>query len=184
MQSKSNYRLKHEQFANFLDNATAPGGKKIEWNWWCTFTTGYELTMNSARRSMNRLFEQMVKESETKMMWAAEPFDVKDGFHTHAMLSTTLTFEQIGKIWQIASAGIRYGKHNRVQLDKYDPKKGAGFYVSKYVSKKLSDWDIYHQLDVGNTMERVYQKPHKRVEVDSIENHINKAEFSAPIYIK
>jgi len=184
MQNKTKSALKHEQFANFLTNARTAKGDLIQWKWWCTFTTGYELTMNASRRAMNRLYEQLSKEAPTQMMWAAEPFDVKEGFHTHAMLATELSFNDVTTIWQVASAGVKYGKHNRAKLDKYDSTKGAGYYVSKYVTKRLSDWDIYTQLDAGNTMERTYQKPYKRVEVDSIENHIKQAEFSAPKYLK
>jgi len=182
MQSKSKYTQKHDEFASFLNSATTKEGNLINWSWWCTFTTGYELTMNSARRSMNRLYETMHKESPTVMMWCAEPFDVKEGFHTHAMVSTNLSFDRLCKMWQVSSAGVKYGKHNRLKLVKYDSDKGAGHYISKYISKKLSDWDIYHQLDAGNTLEKVRQKPYKRIEVNNIERHINEAEFSAPIY--
>ena len=189
MQSKSKYAQKHDEFASFLNSATTKEGNLIDWSWWCTFTTGYELSMNSARHSMNRLYETMHKESPTVMMWCAEPFDVKEGFHTHAMVSTNLSFDRLGSMWQVSSAGVKYGKHNRLKLVKYDSEKGAGWYISKYISKKLSDWDMYHQLDNAILIEserdmyhQIDRIPHKRIEVNNIERHINEAEFSAPIY--
>lgn len=115
----------------------------IEWSHYATFTTGYELTIPAARRAMHRLHDNLDRIAPASMFWAAEPFDAKEGYHTHALLNinSALTFKNVVDIWQKVSKGGK-GKWNRVDLQKFDKEKGAGYYLSKYITKNLTDYDF------------------------------------------
>jgi hypothetical protein len=69
------------------------------------------------------------------MFWACEPFDVKDGYHIHALIQTELTPQEIYS-W----TNKRFG---RSLILPYEKEKGAHSYCSKYILKNLSDYDLY-----------------------------------------
>jgi hypothetical protein len=117
----------------------------IPWSYWATPTTGYELTLPSARRAMHRLHNALDKHSPCTMVWVAEPFDTKTGYHTHALIQTDLPFKAVVDTWQQVSGNTKFQrgeKWNRIQLEDYDQSKGAAYYIGKYMSKKLSDFDF------------------------------------------
>lgn len=119
------------EYSNYLDS--------IEWTHWCTFTTRYDLSMKSARRMSETIFNHLGNKNDLfaridKMFWVAEPFDVKDGFHIHALVQTNLDSKEIYE-W----TKKRYG---RSLVLPYEKEKGAHSYVAKYITKSLSDYDI------------------------------------------
>ena len=128
------------EYADFLNG--------FDWDFFCTFSTRYELTMKSARRVMERLHSHLTKHyGKVKLFFVAEPFDVKNGYHTHALVQ----FEQpiarslksiLRQAWQIVSGGIGGKGNNHTILKKYDKDLGANYYVSKYMFKQNSDYDI------------------------------------------
>lgn len=113
-----------------------------EWSHYATFTTGYELTVSSARRAMHRIHDSLDRLAPCEMFWAAEPFDVKEGYHTHALLKVheSMPYKAIVDLWQKVSKGGK-GKWNRIDLQEYDSNRGAGYYLGKYITKGLSDYD-------------------------------------------
>jgi len=116
----------------------------INWNYWATPTTGYAMSLPSARRSMHRLHDALDSFSPCEIFWVAEPFDCKEGFHTHALIKSDLNYEGVINTWQRVSGNTKFQKGtkwNRIQLDEYDAELGASGYVGKYITKKLSDYD-------------------------------------------
>jgi hypothetical protein len=113
-----------------------------EWSHFVTFTTGYTLTSKSARRAMHRIHNSFDKQAPCTMFWASEPFDLKDGCHTHALVKvhSEMTFKTIHDLWQKASGGTAKNK-NRIDIQVYNSELGAGHYLSKYITKTLSDYD-------------------------------------------
>lgn len=130
--------------------------RAFEWSHWATFTTPYPLSLPSARRLMERFGNARVSSEITApqivqtMFWAAEPFDCREGFHTHALvkIDELLPFKAVINAYQIATGNTDLSKDRwaRCQLKKYDPKKHAAFYVSKYISKALADYDLIQKL--------------------------------------
>jgi len=60
---------------------------KLKWTWFATFTTPYELTLKSARRLVERVADRWRKEDPTvRVFWVAEKFELKDGYHLHALV--------------------------------------------------------------------------------------------------
>jgi hypothetical protein len=61
-----------------------------------------------------------------------------DGYflHTHSLVNGLdgLTYRQIGESWRTL-----YG---REKIEGYQKDKGANFYLTKYVTKDLCDWDL------------------------------------------
>jgi hypothetical protein len=81
------------------------------------------------------------------IFWAAEPFDVKEGQHLHALIHFSSLdfiddnhahFTALRQSWTQAIGDI----HARQYHIPYDPNKGARYYVAKYISKKLADYDF------------------------------------------
>lgn len=127
-----------------------------KWDFWCTFTTGYTLTLKSARRLMERYHDINRRcDIVTRLFWVAEPFELKDGYHTHALMSVKselpkdIELEMLKHNFQYASGRkvianisgkLEYDKWHHIFLAKYNKRKGsAGGYCSKYVMKEQSN---------------------------------------------
>lgn len=133
-------------YANWLES--------MQWDFYCTFTTNYELTLKSARRIMERLHKKLEDNySNTTLFWVAEPFDCKEGFHTHGLLhfddrsykntsvtgGRSLDFELLRKSWIKVNPST---SNCYAKLERFQPSKGASSYVGKYMNKAKSDYDI------------------------------------------
>lgn len=133
-------------YANWLESQP--------WDFYCTFTTNYELTLKSARRIMVRLHQKLEDNySNTTMFWVAEPFDCKEGFHTHGLLhfddrsyrntsvtdGRSLDFELLRRAWIKVNPPT---SNCYAKLERFQPTKGATSYVGKYMNKGKSDYDI------------------------------------------
>jgi len=71
------------------------------------------------------------------MFWAAEPFQlgVREGsYHVHALLETRHSAKQV-EDWYAK-------KYGRADVRRYDRRRGAVVYVSKYMMKNVHDYDL------------------------------------------
>lgn len=123
-----------------------------EWSHWTTLTTPYELTIKGARRLAHKFHKKLSDNGSAEMFWACEPFDVKEGQHIHALVKAPpgMPFEAIIETYQSVAGSEGWA---RIQLDEFNPKwkkesseeheesKGAAYYVGKYITKRLSDYD-------------------------------------------
>ena len=122
-----------------------------QWSYFCTFTTRYSLTLPSARRLMYRFWDMddLKRTGACQMFWCAEPFDSREGYHTHGLLlaDQILTKNDLGNIYQVAAGNTEISKDNwhRLQLTKYNPKLGASHYCGKYITKYLADYDFWQR---------------------------------------
>lgn len=133
-QKYNNCTFVQQEMANFIDTQS--------WDYYCTFTTSYEQTMKSARRSMVRFHERANQTAPTTMFFACEPYDVKDGYHVHALVKSDLGWKSMFECYQVTSGGKKLKQNQRAQISKYEVGMGGALYCAKYISKKLSDWDI------------------------------------------
>jgi len=154
--SKQNYK---NSYSDWL--------KSQPWSFWCTGTTRYKLTLNSARRLTERFYSTIKNQSsDVRMFWAAEPFDVKEGHHIHFLVYIKGTPEQglfstLVNLWQWCTGNkvlfIHSGTNemvwekltwNAIHLRSYDEKRGASGYCAKYINKYKADYDyLYDQKD-------------------------------------
>lgn len=119
--------------------------QQFDWDYFCTFTTQHEMTLPSIRRAMEGYWEGIAKGSTGRLFWGAEPFELKDGFHCHALLKVPpeYSFSMLTQLWRQVS-GAKNMKNGKAycKLLKYNKSLGAGHYCTKYITKGLSDWDI------------------------------------------
>ena len=126
----------------------------VKFNYFCTFTTPYKMTLASARRAVER-FGKLIEKYYPKffMFWSAEPFDLKEGYHLHSLIKTnsdktTTTYldkKAINEVWQIATKGSSIkAKSNRVDIKKYKIGKKGSNYFCKYINRPHSDYDIVY----------------------------------------
>lgn len=116
----------------------------FDWQYFVTFTTRHELTLPSARRLMGEYHKELKKAGSTPFFWVAERYELKDGYHTHALLKPPeyLNFGHLIEIYQVVSGAKKRNEHFRVQFLNYDKNRGAGYYVSKYITKNGADYDL------------------------------------------
>lgn len=127
-------------YANWLNT--------MEWQFFCTFSTRYDMSVKSARRAMERLQNFItVNYGKARIFWVAEPFDTKYGYHTHALLYIEKPIGKslktlIHKAWQVVSKGKGGKENNHTTLKQYNKELGANYYVSKYMLRKNADYDF------------------------------------------
>jgi len=138
-------QIVQESYSNWLES--------MDWDFFCTYTTNYELTLKSARRIMERYHKKLkANYSDTRFFWVAEPFDCKEGFHTHALLyfndrnyknisisNRSLDFELGRKSWSAVNPN---SANSYCKLERFKPSRGATSYVGKYMNKYRSDYDL------------------------------------------
>lgn len=135
-------------------------------DYFCTFTTKHQLTLPSARRAMVNysfaLRRLMVPEEKLFLFWVAEPFELKEGYHTHGLLSVPSTFKNgegfqtLRKAWTKASGSRK--DEARAQFSPVRSNIEAVRYVTKYTTKTQTDWDLVHAPGMlKNTLEGVAQ---------------------------
>ena len=153
--------LTKEGMANFLDGQP--------WNLWTTLSTEYGLSMKSARRSMERMTDKVAKDiGQHRVFWAAEPFDVKEGYHIHSLWSfdsinwssdNKAMYKQFVSSWRTISNIDRAN----VFSERYDKGKGAHHYCAKYISKNLSDYDFFDTHSNTKEWHSKYPETTKRI---------------------
>jgi hypothetical protein len=167
--SKIGYGIASRQSARTYDqkNNVEEWCKLIEPHnpaYFCTFTTKHQLTLNSARTSMEvyvrNLRSQCTVDEKIFFFWVAEAFELKSGFHTHGLLSIPDTFKvgegfkALTKTWH-KSAGTNQARTHFVPVRK---QIDGIRYVTKYATKERADWDIHSTTGiVKNTITGVLE---------------------------
>ncbi len=119
----------------------------MEWDFYCTFTTRYSMSMQAAMHSIERLNSFLTEQygSKPTIFWVAEPFDTKYGYHLHALIKVpgkpvANAAYFIKKAWQVVSKG-KYGKeYNFTVVKPYIAKLGGNYYVSKYLHRYNAEY--------------------------------------------
>ena len=127
---------------------------QFAWNRFGTFTTGYELTLKSSRRLMDRYHDRLnnhVFDGNVKLFWVAERFEAKDGYHCHGLLQYDPgqakregwdEMEVMTESFQIVTGANKKGKRYRVALNRYNKNRAGGRYCAKYLLKRYADFDL------------------------------------------
>lgn len=121
-----------------------------QWTFFVTLTTGYSLGNYAARSAAERFYSRIKASGLQRMFWVAEPFSDREGYHIHLLAYSTprLHPAYLIECWQIVSGGRRLAQNNRVDIQVFDPLKGASHYVAKHIQCRFSDYDIY---DISNS---------------------------------
>jgi len=130
-----------EALAGFLD--------VVDFKYFCTFTTRKPISLNSTRRIAENVGKFIDAGNTSTLFWAAEPFDVREGYHFHALMRTHLhALEIYGWYFQ------RYGRCQIINNEEPERRRAASYYVSKYITKKISDYDVYFEKDIRNRQQQ------------------------------
>lgn len=141
-----------EALAGFLD--------KISFDYFCTFTTRKPISLFSTRRIAEKVCDQVHAGVHSSVFWCAEDFDVRDGFHFHALMKIDsltsprvyssgprgrlghYTFEAYSKLDLFNWYHQKYGRCQIIDNREPDRQMAASHYVSKYVTKRITDYDF------------------------------------------
>jgi hypothetical protein len=136
----------------------------MDWTFFATLTTRYPMTLKSARRLAERTHTSwsLMTGGDCRMLWVAERNELRDGHHLHALVAVpdafraphlhhalceayqamagTGTVERIDK----ATGKAKYTQWSRIDLQRYDKRRNASGYLTKYMTKanELLDWDL------------------------------------------
>jgi len=100
-----------------------------------TFTTKKTLQLTGARRMAENFARHIGAGESTTMFWAAEPFDSKIGYHFHGLINTygRISNLEMRNYWSdFLEIRRALGQEDQVES-----------YCAKYISKRLSDFDLY-----------------------------------------
>lgn len=135
----------------------------MDWTYFATMTTPYEMTLKSARRlaeNTHRSWSRMTGR-QCRLLWVAERNELRDGHHIHGLVWVPDNFRDphlhyaLCEAYQVCTGAkaqtidkrtgkVKYDKWSRIDLQAYDKKRNAGGYLTKYMTKasSLLDWDI------------------------------------------
>jgi len=121
-----------------------------------TFTTKQSLTLEGARRMAGNFGHWIQAGKESTMFWAAEPFDTREGYHFHALLNTNISNHEMWDYWTNKK---QFGRSSFIEIHrKLGSKDQIENYCSKYITKRLADYDLYAG---GSFLERSTGLPEK-----------------------
>ena len=108
-----------------------------------TFTTSLPITLKSTRRLAEKFGKEFLAGKAIDFFWCAEPFDVREGYHFHGLInshqSNDVQLRQTNQMffdWWVS----RYG---RCQFLPITGTYNAEFYLTKYMTKQLTDYDFH-----------------------------------------
>ncbi|MBA7554900.1 hypothetical protein ES705_47539 [subsurface metagenome] len=104
----------------------------FNWDWWATFTFRYPCMPYSAKKS----FIRFVKGAGIDYFYASEWCGDYHGVHIHALMSNC------EGIRRLTTMDKWYEKYGIARIWPYDERRGARFYVCKYIVKSVADWDM------------------------------------------
>lgn len=125
-----------------MRNTLAEWVQQFGWQFFFTGTfkpdRSYRDTIKTKRAVERWIFSlgKLYDKHNIEYFLAVERFKHGDFTHIHMLINGLdgLTFSQIGESWRIL-----YG---REKVEEYDQERGANFYLTKYVTKELCDWDL------------------------------------------
>lgn len=125
-----------------MRNSMADWVNQFDWEIWMTGTflpdQSYRDTIKT-KKAFHRFVGDLTKnfnKIDIEYFMAVERFTSGDFTHIHALLNGLegLSYRQIGETWR-----DRFG---REKVEGYQKDKGANYYLTKYVTKDLCDWDL------------------------------------------
>ena len=125
-----------------LRNSMADWVNQFDWEIWMTGTflpdQAYRDTIKT-KKAFTRFIGDLTdnfNKTDIEYFLAIERFHNSDDCHCHTLLNGLegLTYRQIGETWR-----DRFG---REKVERYQKDLGANYYLTKYVTKELCDWDL------------------------------------------
>ena len=158
IQSCGQVKSLKESWAEFIN--------QWRWQWWITLTFRDNVTRKTAQRKWNQWLRSIEKELKDEVGYfrASELQSARNVLHFHSLvlnidrlerysidnyLRAEKWFEQHKARETIDQLAVRFhwmDKWNEIagfaRIYKYDPTKGAHWYLCKYITKELSDYKL------------------------------------------
>lgn len=120
----------------------------FEWTWYATLTFRFEVKdpINAKKYFIKwiRLIKNDIVDDICYFV-AVERFRGNFGTHLHSLI--WVGHQEDGKNRLILPYwSIWFEKYGRAKIELYDKNKGAGYYLSKYVTKEICDYDVSEKL--------------------------------------
>jgi len=113
------------------------------WDMWATFTFRYNVkdTINAKKYFKRFVADVFFKQGRNISYFAGVEYHKNGGTHIHALLGRTsgCRYKDIGQLW--------FKRYGYAYVEQYRPALGARYYLTKYIAKDLSDYDINMPLD-------------------------------------
>lgn len=132
----------------------------LEWRYFATLTTTWELAPNSARSMMERYFEMLKREmGSVTIFWVTEKYKLKDGCHLHALITIPQEWNamNLDKIYQVASGAKNSNQYFKATFSPINKKRKWVDYILKDFHKSGSDFDI-QSCCAKNTADRQFAR--------------------------
>lgn len=116
---------------------------KFDWEIWFTGTFKQEMSYRDTIKT-KRAFERVLHDVSDKFnvhnieyALAVERFQCGNFTHVHSLVNGLygMRYVDFADAWR-----NRFG---RCRVEGYDKEKGAAYYLTKYVTKELCDWDLH-----------------------------------------
>lgn len=133
-------------YGNWLDQMQfGSDGSEHPWHYWSTLTFAEERTSRAVRKAVTGHLERI---GADRAFWGMESGKVNGRLHAHALLHfrTELSGDHTMPVGVPRAEHIYrdwFKRHGRAHVDRFEKGKGAAHYVSKYVTKRLCDYDFY-----------------------------------------
>ena len=137
--------LPSAHWGNFLEQL----GEKYPWDWFGTFTFSDPSVSADGAHYWFRRYLAEAKGFTKPYAFRADEYGGRTGrLHLHALVGNVahlLPFcgERLPpKKWGVNCCWLHRWPCGHARILPYDPSRGARFYVAKYVTKKLGDWEL------------------------------------------
>ena len=131
-----------------LREALASWLNRYHWDWFCTLSFNLPVKDTiTAKRHFKRWIDKDVQPyvaQSVRYFVCVERFSHWDGCHLHSLVSVGYEDTLYGRMnylilpfWNAWRRG-----HGAARIVLYEPYRGAIYYLTKYVTKDIYDWDI------------------------------------------
>lgn len=112
---------------------------QYEWDHYCTLTSEPTVADRLRREFVNGFVRRLARATQGPVPWF---YTLERGAagtaHMHALIAGThrLTLEQVQRAWRLGFAQVR----------RYDPARGAAYYLTKRLDTAAADYDVSSRL--------------------------------------
>jgi hypothetical protein len=110
----------------------------FNWTYFGTFTFRKPIMNPLVAKSH---FEAFLKPFKANFFCAVERFYLGHECHLHALIFSDAKARDLWRVW--------FSRYGRARVLSFEPSRGAAYYLTKYVTKELCDWDFSFR-DQGN----------------------------------
>jgi hypothetical protein len=124
---------------------------QFSWDWYVTLTFDGDVKTFTAHNRCKAWLRALEKAAGHPIAWfRADEYGERFGkFHMHLLIAN------VAHIHRFTFMELWNQRNGFARIYPFDPRKGAAFYVSEYVSKQLGEWEISDNLEAFRTQQPV-----------------------------